>query len=50
MANAMPVLPLVDSISVSPGLMRPRASAFFSITESSFAIGFVIGWCQDVGS
>jgi len=26
------------------------ASAFFSITESSFASGFVIGWCQDVGT
>ncbi len=27
MASAMPVLPLVASIKVSPGLMRPRASA-----------------------
>ncbi len=27
MASAIPVLPLVASISVSPGLMRPRSSA-----------------------
>ncbi|MNT55535.1 hypothetical protein D3C72_1927770 [compost metagenome] len=27
MASAMPVLPEVASISVSPGLIRPRASA-----------------------
>src|SRR5258707_5867274 len=29
------VLPLVDSISVSPGLMRPRASAFLIIDSGS---------------
>src|SRR4051794_32594044 len=34
MANAMPVLPLVASISVSPGLMVPRASAC-AIIESA---------------
>src|ERR1700737_214496 len=30
----MPVLPLVASISVSPGLMRPRSSAFLTIDSA----------------
>jgi hypothetical protein len=34
MASAMPVLPEVDSISVSPGLMRPRASACLIIDSA----------------
>jgi lytic murein transglycosylase B len=33
-ASAMPVLPLVASISVSPGLIRPRASALLIIDSA----------------
>jgi hypothetical protein len=34
MASAMPVLPLVGSIRVSPGLIRPRSSARFTIDSA----------------
>jgi len=39
MARAMPVLPLVASIRVSPGLMAPRASASLIMLRAGLQSG-----------